>query len=86
LSKPLCAVEHTYSVRTWDTDVQAYTPQEGLSLPWNGLTLWQLRQALQELRSMGYSAERYRDPDGSHDDNDWTVLVERDDELTDGRR
>lgn len=75
---------HTYSVRTWDTDEQAYTPQVGMSLPWQGLTLWQLKVALRELRDMGYSCHRTRDPDGGHDDNDWCVLVERDDEMTDG--
>lgn len=77
---------HTYSIRTWDGDLQAYTPQAGLSLPWNGLSLWQLRQAMRELRAMGYSCHRFRDPDGDHDDNDHSVLIERDDEETDGRR
>lgn len=77
---------HTYSVRTWDEELQAYTPQAGLSLPWCGLTLWQLKAALRELRRMGYSAHRYRDPDGGHDANDWCVLVERDDQMTDGTR
>ena len=79
-------VPHTYSVRTWDGDEQAYTPQAGLSLPWCGLTLWQLKAALRELRDMGYSCHRTRDHDGGHDDNDWCVLVERDDEMTDGGR
>ena len=79
-------MSHTYSVRTWDTDQQAYTPQAGLSLPWRGLSLWQLKAALKELRGMGYAAHRSRDESGSHDDNDWAVLVERDDEETDGTR
>jgi hypothetical protein len=79
-------VSHTYSVRTWDADLQQYTPQAGLSLPWCGLTLWQLRRALQQLRVNGYSCHRRRDADGGHDDNDYYVLVERDDEMTDGRR
>ena len=78
--------QHTYSVRTWDTDAQAFTPQDGLSLPWEGLTLWQLKQALRELRGMGYTAHRYRDDDGGHYDNDTCVLVERDDKQTDGTR
>jgi hypothetical protein len=77
---------HTYSVRTWDTDEQRYTPQDGLSLPWRGLTLWQLRQALRELQGMGYTCHRYRDSNGDHADNDYYVLVERDDEETDGVR
>lgn len=79
-------MNHTYTVRTWDGDEQRYTPQDGLSLPWSGLTLWQLKAALKELRGMGYSCHRRRDSDGGHDDNDWCVLVERDDELTDGTR
>lgn len=77
-------MSHTYSVRTWDMDEQAYTPQPGLSLPWRGLTLWQLRQALKELRNMGYPAHRIRSERGTHNDNDWAVLVER--EETDGTR
>lgn len=78
--------DHTYSVRTWDGDLERYTPQAGLSLPWRGLTIWQLRAALRELRGMGYTAHRYRDEDGEHFDNDYYVLVERDDEETDGTR
>jgi hypothetical protein len=48
---------HTYSVRTWDVDLQEYTPQAGLSLPWDGLSLWQLKQALRELRLMATCAQ-----------------------------
>lgn len=77
---------HTYSIRTWDSELQAYTPQAGLSLPWHGLTLWQLRQAMRELRTMGYSCHRYRDYNGDHCSNDYAVLIERDDEETDGTR
>lgn len=66
-----------YSVRTWDTEADAYTPQEGMSVPSINLTsLWQLKRALQELRRGGYSCHRFRDADGGHDDNDWAVLVE----------
>ncbi len=78
-----------YTVRTWDTDLQAYTPQVGLSLPWRGLTLWQLRRALQELRTMGYTAHRRRHffcGEWDHSDNDYAVLVERADLMTDGTR
>jgi len=77
---------HTYSIRTWDGEVQAYTPQDRLSLPWHGLTLWQLRAAMRELRCMGYRCHRRRSPDGDHDDNDSYVLIERSDMQTDGRR
>ena len=68
-----------YSVGTWDTDMQAYTPQFGLTVPSINVPWWGLIQILRELRAMGYSAHRFRDQDGSHDDNDWTVLVERTD-------
>lgn len=68
-----------YSVATWDTDEQAYTPHG--DLPSINITLAELRQTLKTLRRGGYSCHRYRDADGSHDDNDWAVLVER----TDGK-
>ena len=71
--------QRTYTVRTWDCEEQRYTPQAGLSIPWNGLTLWQLKRALKELQGKGYTAHRYRDSTGDHSDNDYAVLVERDD-------
>lgn len=70
-----------YSVGTWDTDKQAYTPQRGLSVPSFNITWRQLLVAMRELREIGYSCHRYRDSDGTHEDNDWSVLIER----TDGR-
>ncbi len=69
----------TYSVRTWDMDEQAFTPQVGLSQPWHGLSMWQLKQALKELKAMGYECHRYRDENGGHECNDTSVLVERED-------
>lgn len=76
-----------YSVGTWDTDLQAYTPQEGLSCESQNVPLWGLREVLRQLRTMGYSAHRYRDPSGDHSSNDYAVLVERTDgEPLDGRR
>lgn len=70
--------EPLYSVATWDTDAQAYTPQEGV--PAFNLTLPELRQAVRVLRrECGYQCHRLRDPDGSHDCNDWSVLIERTD-------
>lgn len=68
-----------YSIGTWDTDACGYTPQVGLSLhplnvPWTGLL-----QICRELCRMGYSCHYRRDPDGSHTDNDPTVLIERTD-------
>lgn len=73
--------EPLYSVGTWDTDKQSYAPQPGLSVPTFNMTLRQLRTAIKELRQRGYSAHRLRTHDGSHEQNDWAVLVER----TDGR-
>lgn len=65
-----------YSVGTWDTEVQAYTPQTD---PAFNLTASQLRQALKELRRLGYTCHRVRSKGGGHDNNDWAVLVERTD-------
>lgn len=76
-----------YSVGTWDTDEQAYLPQAGLTVPSQNVDRHGLRRVLKELRDMGYSAHRFRDSDGGHDDNDWSVLVERTDGAAmDGRR
>lgn len=66
-----------YSIGTWDTDAQAFTPQAGLSVPCINIPLPTLRQVMRELRRMGYSAHRRRDVDGGHEDNDSWVLVER---------
>lgn len=75
------SIEPLFSVGTWDSPRQAYTPQKGLSVPSFNITLRQLRVALRELREMDYGAYRRRAPDGSHDENDWSVIVER----TDGK-
>lgn len=69
-----------YSVGTWDSESQAYTPQVGLSVPWCNVPIATLRQALRELRRMGYAADRKRDSNGDYD-SDPAVLVER----TDGK-
>lgn len=74
-----------YSVGTWDTELQAYTPQVGLSVPSINITWRQLLQAMRELRQMGYSAHRRREVLSTglnHDDNDWSVLVERTDGMS----
>lgn len=68
-----------YSVGTWDTNIQAFTPQHGLTVESFNISKGQLRQALRELRRFGYSAHRLRDSDGWHEDNDYLVLVERTD-------
>lgn len=67
-----------YSVGTWDTDEQAYTPQVGMKSSFN-LTLPQLRHRMRALRCMGYSVHRRGNARDGHDDNDWCVLIERTD-------
>ncbi len=68
-----------YSVGTWDTLLQSYTPQEGLTVPCVNVPWRTLLQVMRQLRSMGYTAHRLRDSNGGHEDNDWSVLVERTD-------
>ena len=74
-----------YSVGTWDANAQAYTPQEGLSVPSVNVPLHGLRAALKALRrEFGYAAWRMRYADnapGDWDthDSDTEVLVERTD-------
>lgn len=71
--------EPLYSIGTWDTEEQAYTPQIGLTVPCINVPWRTLLQVLRELKRMGYSCHRLRDPEGTHDSNDWAVLVERTD-------
>jgi len=68
-----------YSIGTWDIDLQSYAPQDGV--PAYNLTVHELRRSMRMLQSLGHSCHRFRCEDGSHDDNDWSVLIER----TDGR-
>ena len=68
-----------YSIGTWDTELQAYTPQHGVSCFY--LSRAELRQSIAQLRRLGYSAHRRGNTRDGHDDNDWAVLIER----TDGR-
>lgn len=72
--------EALYSVGTYDWERSAYTPQRGLTVPSFNITLTQLRHAIRDLRELGYTAHRKRNPGGdSHDDNDHDVLIERTD-------
>lgn len=71
--------QRLYSVGTWDTDLQAYTPQAGLTVPCINVPWQTLLEVVRQLKRMGYSCHRYRDPDGGHDDNDTSVLIERTD-------
>lgn len=70
-----------YSVGTWDTNAQAFTPQTGLTVPCVNVPWRTLLECMRQLRRMGYAADRYRDADGGHETNDPMVLVER----TDGK-
>lgn len=71
--------EALYSVGTWDMDEQAYTPQAGLTVPCINVPWLTLLEVMRQLKSMSYSAHYRRDAKGKHDDNDWSVLVERTD-------
>lgn len=75
------ASEARYSVGTMDDELNAYTPQIGVEKSIN-ITLHELRRALKRLRELGYSAHRFRDPDGGHEDHDSYVLVERTDGMS----
>ena len=68
-------MEVSYSIRTWDCDAQAYTPQDEMA--WNDLTLWQLRMAMRALRQDGYSVHRRGNCRDGHDNNDAMVLIEK---------
>jgi hypothetical protein len=70
-----------YSIGTWDHEKCSYTQHESLSVPSFNITIGEIRIAFRELQKIGYTCHRFRDPDGSHDDNDPAVLVER----TDGK-
>lgn len=64
-----------YSVGTWDTEVQGYTPHEGLGVPMVNVDVHGLRRALKALRNEGYTCHRFKHAD----DSDTSVLVERTD-------
>jgi hypothetical protein len=66
-----------YTISTWDYERQAYTPQQGLSVPATKVSWRGLLAAVRELKAMGYSCHRIRAADGTHDDNDHAVMIER---------
>lgn len=63
-------VMSVYRIRTWDADLQDWTPQEGVAEYAHGLG--ELRSTLRELQACGYSCHRIRGVD-----SDPSVLVER---------
>lgn len=73
------AGEPLYSVGTWDADAQAYTPQDGLTVPCLNVPWGGLLRVLRQLRRLSYSCHRRRDARGDHYDNDPMVMVERTD-------
>jgi hypothetical protein len=66
-----------YTITTWDDERQAFTPQQGLSVPATNVSWRGLLAAVRELKAMGYSCHRVRAADGTHDDNDCAVMIER---------
>ena len=66
-----------YRIRTYDVENGTFTPEVGLSVPHDNLTIDQLKQAIKELRQIGYTVHRRRGKDGDHFDNDPSILIER---------
>ena len=71
-----------YSIGTWDTDAQGFTPHP--DIPSFNLTRQQLVQAMRDLQSCGYTCHRIRERDehGEHTgeaESDVSVLIERTD-------
>lgn len=69
-----------YSIRTWDPELQKYTPQ--IDVPCDNLTRAQLVASMRMLQDVGYSCHRIRerDDDGNHTgyaDSDPSVMIER---------
>ncbi len=62
-----------YHIRTWDAEIEEFTPQDGMSEIVSGFC--GLRDAIRALRLRGYSAHR------AGDDSDASVLIERIEEL-----
>jgi hypothetical protein len=61
-------------------ELQAFTPQTGV--PAFNLTLGELRRSMRMLRDCGYSVHRRRGSDLNYDDNDYSVLIERTDGMS----
>lgn len=69
--------EPLYSIGTWDTELQAYTPQ--IDVPAFNLTRAELVKSIRLLRDCGYSVHRFGNCRDGHEDNDTAVLIERTD-------
>jgi hypothetical protein len=66
-----------YMITTWDYERPAFTTQQGLSVPTTNVSWRGLLAAVRELKAIGYSCHRVRAADGTHDDNDCAVMIER---------
>jgi hypothetical protein len=66
-----------YSIGVWDMDEQAFTAPDFLPMATMNISRGKLRAAMHLLRDRGFSVHRFRDADGSHDDNDPQVMIER---------
>ena len=62
-----------YSIGTWDSEHECFTPQAECSTPWLNVDIHGLRRHLKELKACGYSCHRHQG------DSDPAVLVERTD-------
>jgi len=74
-----------YSIGTWDTEAQGFTPHPGLKA--FNLTRTELVEVMRELRGYGYTCHRIRkrDQHGVHTDetdSDVSVLIERTDGIS----
>lgn len=63
--------EARYSITTWDTDTQSFTPQIGLTVPSQGIPWQGIKPVFRQLQNMGYTCHR------THRCSDPSVLIER---------
>lgn len=72
--------EPLYSIGTWDTDLQSYSPHPGI--PAFNLTIYELRAAMRQLRDGGwYTVHRFGNTEILDRDSDPNVMIERTDGL-----
>lgn len=71
MSKNTKAKSPRYEVLTWDSELQTWTPQQGVRR--GPYTLWGLKRALRKLQGMGYPCNY----SSYHDTGDTSVSVSR---------
>jgi hypothetical protein len=75
-----------YSIGTWDPELIAFTPQDGV--PAFNLTRKQLVESMRLLRNEGYTCHRFRERDEDGDfysdvfDSDPSVMIQRTDGMS----